>query len=157
MAFGRTPGLAKTAAQANYKHLLLGLVIAILQWNKPALDRSIEFVGNLKNVLCAPVAALCTGLPSPQSARAQVSPKLGRPSVRRNTRRARFAAIRMLPDSQAKGASFQLVFRRQPEARRFWKDLVVNILQEIETTPQKASIDLDSKGEREPVSNSSMG
>jgi hypothetical protein len=43
MAFGRTPGLAKTAAQANYKHLLLGLVIAILQWNKPALDRSRDF------------------------------------------------------------------------------------------------------------------
>ena len=61
-----------------------------------------------------------------------------------------FAAIRMLPDSQANPASFRLVFQRQPEAGRFWKDLMVNILQEIETTPQKASIDLDSKGEMEP-------
>jgi len=67
-----------------------------------------------------------------------------------------FAAIRMLTDSQANPASFRLVFHRRPEAGRFWKGLTVNILQEIETTPQKAFIDLDSKGEREPISNSSM-
>ncbi len=62
-----------------------------------------------------------------------------------------FAAIRMLPDSQANGASLRLVFRRRPEAGRFWKDLMVNVLQEIETTPQKASIELESKGEMEPI------
>ena len=58
-----------------------------------------------------------------------------------------FAAIRMLPDSQANPASFRLVFHRRPEAGRFWKDLMVNILQEIETTPQQVSIVLDLKGE----------
>jgi hypothetical protein len=57
----------------------------------------------------------------------------------------------MLPDSQANPASFRLVFHRRPEAGRFWKDLMVNILQEIEATPQKASIELDSKGEKEPI------
>src|SRR6266542_5026607 len=62
-----------------------------------------------------------------------------------------FAAIRTLPDSQANPASFRLVFHRRPEAGRFWKDLMVNILQEIETTPQKASIALDWKGEMEPI------
>jgi len=62
-----------------------------------------------------------------------------------------FAAIRMLPDSQANPASFRLVFHRRPEAGRFWKDLMVNILQEIETTPQKASIDLDWKGDTSPL------
>ena len=62
-----------------------------------------------------------------------------------------FASIRMLPDSQANPASFRLVFHRRPEAGRFWKDLMVNILQEMETTPQKASIVLDSKGEAEPL------
>jgi hypothetical protein len=67
-----------------------------------------------------------------------------------------FAAIRTLPDSQVNPASFRLVFHRLPNAGQFWKDLMVNILQEIETTPQKASIDLDSKGEMEPVSNSSI-
>jgi hypothetical protein len=63
-----------------------------------------------------------------------------------------FAAIRVLPDSQANPASFRLVFQRRPEAGRFWKDLMVNILQEIEATPQNAAIDLDSKGEIEPIS-----
>ncbi len=57
----------------------------------------------------------------------------------------------MLPDSQANPGSFRLVFHRRPEAGRFWKDLMVNVLQEIETTPQKAPIDLDSKGETEPI------
>ena len=59
-----------------------------------------------------------------------------------------FASIRMLPDSQV---TFRLIFQRRPEADRFWKDLMVNILQEIEATPQKATIELDSKGENEPV------
>jgi hypothetical protein len=60
-----------------------------------------------------------------------------------------FAAIRMLPASQANPASFRLVFHRRPEAGRFWKDLMVNILQEIETTPQKLSIEVESKGNAE--------
>jgi hypothetical protein len=66
-----------------------------------------------------------------------------------------FAAIRLLPDAQANPASFRLVFHRRPEAGRFWKDLMVNILQEIETSPQKASVALEPKGEGEPISNSS--
>jgi hypothetical protein len=33
-----------------------------------------------------------------------------------------FAAIRMLPDSQANPASFRLVFHRRPEAGRFWSE-----------------------------------
>jgi hypothetical protein len=41
--------------------------------------------------------------------------------------------------------------RLRPEAGRFWKDLVVNLLQEIEIAPQKAAIDLDSKGEMEHI------
>jgi hypothetical protein len=57
-----------------------------------------------------------------------------------------FADIHMVNDSQANPVSFRLVFHRRPEAGRFWKDLMVNILQEIEATPQKPSIDLDSKG-----------
>jgi hypothetical protein len=61
-----------------------------------------------------------------------------------------FAAIRMLLDTQANPASFRLVFHKRPEAGRFWKDLMVNILQEIEIAPPKAAIELDSKGEAEP-------
>ena len=65
-----------------------------------------------------------------------------------------FAAIHVLPDSRADSASFVLDFHRRPEAGRFWKDLMVNILQEIEAAPQKAAIELESKGDAEPVSNS---
>lgn len=68
-----------------------------------------------------------------------------------------FAGIRVLPDVPANPAAFRLVFQRRPDARRFWKDLMVNILQEIETTGQIASVDLESKGELDPVSASSMG
>ncbi len=60
-----------------------------------------------------------------------------------------FTAIRILPDSQANPASFRLVFHRRPDAGRFWKDLMVNILREIEAAPQKASIEVESKGEME--------
>jgi len=59
-----------------------------------------------------------------------------------------FADISMLPDSQTTAASFRLVFHKRPDAGRFWKDLMVNILQEIEATPQRASIDVESKANR---------
>jgi hypothetical protein len=60
-----------------------------------------------------------------------------------------FAEIRMLPGSQATPSSFRVVFHRRPEAGRFWKDLMVNVVQEIGEAPQKASIDVESKGEVE--------
>jgi hypothetical protein len=61
-----------------------------------------------------------------------------------------FASVRVLPTSHANSESFRLVFQKLPKAPRFWKDLMVNILQEIETMPQMASIAVESKGEREP-------
>lgn len=61
-----------------------------------------------------------------------------------------FAAIRTIADSETDPASFRLVFHRHSEAGRFWKDLMVNILQEIGTRPQTAAIDLDSKGDAAP-------
>lgn len=64
-----------------------------------------------------------------------------------------FADIRILPDSHANPASFRLVFQRKPEAGRFWKDLMVNVLQEAESAPQKPSAALESKGEAEPNAN----
>ncbi len=68
-----------------------------------------------------------------------------------------FAAIRLLPDSLANPASFRLVFHRRPDAGRFWKDLMVNILQEVERGSPKASIALDAKGETEPITCSATG
>jgi hypothetical protein len=62
-----------------------------------------------------------------------------------------FADIRTLADSQGAPELFRLVFRRRPEAGRFSKDLMVNILQEIEMAPQQASIEVDSKDEISPT------
>jgi hypothetical protein len=63
-----------------------------------------------------------------------------------------FADIRTLSDTQANPAAFRLVFHRRPEGGRFWKDLMVNILQEMEAASQKPSVALDSKGETDPGS-----
>jgi hypothetical protein len=62
-----------------------------------------------------------------------------------------FADIRMLPESQATSATFRLVFQRRPDAGRFWKDLMVNVIQEIDGSPHEAMVDLDSKGETQPA------
>ena|SRR5437868_15505938 len=55
-----------------------------------------------------------------------------------------FAAIRMLPDPEASPAGFRLVFQRRPDAGRFSKDLMVNILQELDAMPQKADVVRDA-------------
>src|SRR5262249_46568589 len=58
-----------------------------------------------------------------------------------------FADIRILPAPDA--AAFRLVFHRVEGAGRFWKDLMVNILQEVEASAQTASVTLDYKGDEE--------
>jgi hypothetical protein len=68
-----------------------------------------------------------------------------------------FTAIRTLTGSQNNSASFLLVFQRRPDAGRFWKDLMVNVLQEIETSPERPVIALESKGERDPGSLVAVG
>ena len=62
-----------------------------------------------------------------------------------------FVDITMLSDPQETPTSFRLVFHKRPDAGRFWKDLMVNILQEIEATPQQASIEVESKTNWEPA------
>ncbi len=47
-----------------------------------------------------------------------------------------FAAIRLLPDAEADPASFRIAFQRRLNAGRFWKDLMVNLLQELEARGQ---------------------
>jgi hypothetical protein len=56
-----------------------------------------------------------------------------------------FTAINVLPDAQADPTAFRIVFHRLPTAGRFWKDLMVNVLQEIESSPQKPTILRDSE------------
>jgi hypothetical protein len=60
-----------------------------------------------------------------------------------------FADIRILPALTP--SAFRLGFHRLPGADRFWKDLMVNILQEIGAIPEITSITLDYKGDEEAV------
>jgi hypothetical protein len=66
-----------------------------------------------------------------------------------------FAAILMQPTSDP--AVFRLVFHRLPQAGRFWKDLMVNILQEITATSANTSITLDYKGDEIPCAAATGG
>jgi hypothetical protein len=61
-----------------------------------------------------------------------------------------FAAIRLLPAPGQLPSAFRLVFHRLPDAARFWKDLMVNILQATQNSPETAAITLDYKGDEEP-------
>lgn len=61
-----------------------------------------------------------------------------------------FAEIRTLPDSQGRSESFRLMFRRRADARRFWKDLMANVLGETRNGALAASVVLDSKGDTAP-------
>jgi len=63
-----------------------------------------------------------------------------------------FESIRILPSADATQASFILVFQKLPDAKRFWKDLMVNILRELDASPQSSAIELEFKGDRELVS-----
>jgi len=62
-----------------------------------------------------------------------------------------FTEIRMLPDAWGNSERFRLMFRRRPDAGRFWKDLMVNVLGEIQSGAEEASVELDSKGETAPA------
>ncbi len=66
-----------------------------------------------------------------------------------------FAAIGMLPVSEAFPSSFRLVFRKLPQAGRYWKDLMVSILEEIKAVPEVTSVALDYKGDEDarPIAN----
>lgn len=62
-----------------------------------------------------------------------------------------FAAIRVLRGGGSDHSCLRLGFERRADAGRFWKDLMVNLLQEIEAAPQKPSVVFESKGEPDEV------
>ena len=67
-----------------------------------------------------------------------------------------FADIRIPHGAASDSRSIRLVFQKRHEAGRFWKDLMVNVLREIEATPEKAAIELEWKGETEPAASVTM-
>lgn len=48
-------------------------------------------------------------------------------------------------------AKFRLVFHRKSMAGRFWKDLMVTILGEVEANLETVSVELEYKGDKEPA------
>ena len=58
-----------------------------------------------------------------------------------------FSAIHVEPARGANAHRLQIRFERRLNAGRFWRDLMVNILQEIEASPQKPSVVFGSQGE----------
>jgi hypothetical protein len=68
-----------------------------------------------------------------------------------------FSAIHLVPESGNGSTSLLLVFHRRPDAGRYWKDLMVNVLQEIEASSLQPMIELKSTSEKEPESSLSVG
>ncbi len=62
-----------------------------------------------------------------------------------------FSDIRVLTDEKAKPEVFRLVFQRRPDAGRFWKDVMVNIVHDVAAMPETKSIIVESKGDRQPI------
>jgi hypothetical protein len=95
-------------------------VLALTQWLAPRI--------NLDRVLSDTIRVEPDGVTHEQS----VAHRLG----------DYFVAIRIVPEQHDEFTSFQLVFYHRPEANRFWKDLMVNILEEIRLQVQKSPIEV---------------
>jgi hypothetical protein len=59
-----------------------------------------------------------------------------------------FSSVRVLPGN-GPPASFRLLFHRRPDAGRFWKDLMVRLLQRARGTAETAPT-LEYRGDQEP-------
>ena len=60
-----------------------------------------------------------------------------------------FESVEVVPSAGAELTSFRLLFRRRPTAGRFWKDLVVRVLQKIRLEAE-ATTALEYRGDEEP-------
>ena len=59
-----------------------------------------------------------------------------------------FADLQFVPTTPQ---SFLFVLRRHPHAQRFWKDLMVGILRQLEDDPTRPKITLHEKSDMPPV------
>jgi hypothetical protein len=60
-----------------------------------------------------------------------------------------FAEVRALPAPSGSPFSFRILFHRRPDAGRFWKDLMVRILQAMRGAAPDVSTTLDYRGDTE--------
>jgi hypothetical protein len=61
-----------------------------------------------------------------------------------------FESIQMLPAAEQTPTSFRLLFHRRPAAQRFWKDLMVRILQKVRDEAAQTTTTLEYRGDVEP-------
>jgi len=73
-------------------------------------------------------------------------------TVRRESHRLGdyFESVEVLPSGGSEPTSFRLLFRRRPSAGRFWKDLVVRVLQKVRLEAAHATTTLEYRGDEEP-------
>jgi len=62
-----------------------------------------------------------------------------------------FAEIRLLSSPGSGPTALRLVFQRLPRAGRYWKDLMVNIIQALASAPETVSVTLDYKVDKAPL------
>ena len=62
-----------------------------------------------------------------------------------------FESVQVLPSAEREPTSFRLLFRRRPSAGRFWKDVMVRVLQKVRVEAAHATTTLEYRGDEEPV------
>ena len=61
-----------------------------------------------------------------------------------------FESVQVFPPAERTPTSFRLLFRRRPVAQRFWKDLMVRILQKVRAEASEVTTTLVYQGDEEP-------
>lgn len=62
-----------------------------------------------------------------------------------------FESVQVLSAGESSPAAFRLVFRRRAEASRFWKDMMVRLLQKVRDEAAGTTTTLDYQGDEEPA------
>jgi hypothetical protein len=60
-----------------------------------------------------------------------------------------FQEVRCFPGSDDDSSVLRLLFHRRPDAGRYWKDLIVRIIQSVQNSARNVSITLDYRGDDE--------
>ncbi len=61
-----------------------------------------------------------------------------------------FESVRVLPGAHPEPASFRVLFHRRVGAGRFWKDIMVRLLQRIRSEAAPATTTLEYRGDQDP-------
>ena len=62
-----------------------------------------------------------------------------------------FADVRLLPGSGENASAFRILFHRRSDAGRFWKDLMVRVLESLREESANVTTTLEYRGDEEPV------